>query len=124
MGRIARPMISGHLSACIAPALLPAEAAVAPRGAGGEGTRTDPVDEALARSDSPFRSPGLFAGGERRAVGWGGGGRRGMSLGFCGMGGAAFLGAPAFFPGGAWAFFLGKTATTVCLGHSLGMHRR
>jgi len=37
---------------------------------------------------------------------------------------AALLGGPVFFTFGALVLFLATTATTVCLGHSLGMHRR
>jgi hypothetical protein len=37
---------------------------------------------------------------------------------------AAVIGGPLFFTWGALALFLATTATTVCLGHSLGMHRR
>jgi fatty-acid desaturase len=35
-----------------------------------------------------------------------------------------FLGEKACFSWGALALFLFVAATTVCLGHSLGMHRR
>jgi stearoyl-CoA desaturase (delta-9 desaturase) len=37
---------------------------------------------------------------------------------------AALVGGPIYFTWGALALFLVTTATTVCLGHSLGMHRR
>jgi stearoyl-CoA desaturase (delta-9 desaturase) len=37
---------------------------------------------------------------------------------------AALIGGPVFFTWGAFALFLATTAITVCLGHSLGMHRR
>jgi len=97
---------------------------VAPRGAGGEGTRTDPVDEALARSDSTFRSPRMFDGAETNAVQGGVRWQPAKSLWISGMTLAALFGAPAYFTWGALALFLGTTATTVCLGHSLGMHRR
>src|SRR5260221_10629501 len=36
----------------------------------------------------------------------------------------AGLAAPFFFTWGALLLFLAATATTICLGHSLGMHRR
>jgi stearoyl-CoA desaturase (delta-9 desaturase) len=36
----------------------------------------------------------------------------------------ALVGGPMFFTWGALVLFLGTTAVTVCLGHSLGMHRR
>lgn len=37
---------------------------------------------------------------------------------------AALIGGPLFFTWGAFALFVATTAVTVCLGHSLGMHRR
>ena len=37
---------------------------------------------------------------------------------------AALIGGPLYFTWGALALFLATTAITVCLGHSLGMHRR
>ena len=37
---------------------------------------------------------------------------------------AALIGGPIYFTWGAFALFLATTAVTVCLGHSLGMHRR
>ena len=37
---------------------------------------------------------------------------------------AALIGGPLFFTWGALALFVVTTAVTVCLGHSLGMHRR
>jgi fatty-acid desaturase len=36
----------------------------------------------------------------------------------------ALVGGPIFFTWGAFVLFLATTAVTVCLGHSLGMHRR
>ena len=36
----------------------------------------------------------------------------------------ALIAGPVYFTWGALALFLATTATTVCLGHSLGMHRR
>ena len=37
---------------------------------------------------------------------------------------AALIGGPIYFTWGALALFIATTAVTVCLGHSLGMHRR
>ncbi|MET0652711.1 MAG: acyl-CoA desaturase, partial [Hyphomicrobiaceae bacterium] len=37
---------------------------------------------------------------------------------------AALIGGPIYFTWGALALFIATTAITVCLGHSLGMHRR
>ena len=46
------------------------------------------------------------------------------SLWHAGMAAGALIGGPLFFTWDAFALFLATTATTVCLGHSLGMHRR
>jgi fatty-acid desaturase len=84
----------------------------------------DPVDEALARSESTFRSPRMFDAQETDAVAgmvrW----KPVKSLWIGAMTLAALIGGPIYFTWGALALFLATTATTVCLGHSLGMHRR
>jgi len=36
----------------------------------------------------------------------------------------AIIGGTLFFTSSAFILFIGFTATTICLGHSLGMHRR
>ena len=36
----------------------------------------------------------------------------------------ALIGGPIYFTWGALVLFIATTAVTVCLGHSLGMHRR
>jgi len=75
-------MISGHGSRCVAPAfaLLP-----------------DPVDEALARSDSTFRSPRMFDAAAtdpvEGRVRW----KPAKSLWITGMTLAAVLGGPVYF---------------------------
>src|SRR5262249_52009257 len=85
--------------------------------------RVDPIDEALRRSESTFRSPRMVeATGTGAVVGsvhW----KPVKSLWISAMtlGGLA---APFFFTPGALVVFLATTTVTVCLGHSLGMHRR
>jgi stearoyl-CoA desaturase (delta-9 desaturase) len=94
-------------------------AAVRPRYAIG-----DPVDEALAKSESTFRSPRMFDADDtdatQGAVRW----KPVKSLWISAMTLTALIGGPVTFTWGALALFLVTTATTVCLGHSLGMHRR
>src|SRR5215813_11644721 len=84
----------------------------------------DPVDAALARSESTFRSPRMFDQGLIFAfvccVHW----APVISLWVRGMTAAALIGGPLYFTWGAFILFLVTTATTICLGHSLGMHRR
>jgi fatty-acid desaturase len=84
----------------------------------------DPIDRALAESASTFRSPRMF---DREAtsavtgtVHW----LPAKSLWLSAMTLAALIGGPIYFSWGAFALFLVTTAITVCLGHSLGMHRR
>ena len=84
----------------------------------------DPVDEALSRSESTFRSPRMFDAEATDAaagsVHW----KPVKSLWISGMTFVALVGGPIFFTWGAFVLFLATTAVTVCLGHSLGMHRR
>ena len=85
----------------------------------------DAVDEALRRSESTFRSPRMFdaARHQTRSTGcvrW----KPASRCGFPTMTLAGLIGGPLFFTWGALALFLATTAVTVCLGHSLGMHRR
>jgi stearoyl-CoA desaturase (delta-9 desaturase) len=84
----------------------------------------DPVDEALARSASTYRSPRMFDGDDTDAVKgevrW----RPGKSLWISTMTAAALIGGPLCFSWDALVLFLATTAPTLCLGHSLGMHRR
>src|SRR5215470_2564 len=84
----------------------------------------DPIDEALARSASTFRSPRMVDTDDTSAV-------EGMvewapkkSLWLSAMTVTALVGGPVFFSWSALGLFLATTAVTVCLGHSLGMHRR
>jgi fatty-acid desaturase len=84
----------------------------------------DPVDEALANSESSLRSPRMFDTDDTDAVEgvvrW----QPVKSLWISGLTLAALIGGPLTFTWGALALFLATTAVTVCLGHSLGMHRR
>ncbi len=84
----------------------------------------DPVDEALQRSESTFRSPRMLDADDTSAVDgevyW----KPVKSLWISGMTLTALIGGPLFFTWGALVLFLATTAVTVCLGHSLGMHRR
>lgn len=84
----------------------------------------DPVDEALQRSESTFRSPRMVDAEDTSAVAgdvyW----KPVKSLWISATTFAALVGGPIFFTWSALALFLATTAVTVCLGHSLGMHRR
>jgi fatty-acid desaturase len=84
----------------------------------------DLVEEALRRSQSTLRSPRMFdadtTSATRGAVHW----KPSKSLWISSMTLAALIGGPFYFTWGALALFLVTTAVTVCLGHSLGMHRR
>src|SRR5262249_11538561 len=84
----------------------------------------DPVDEALANSASTFRSPRMFDAPDTSAVE----GRvrwcPKKSLWISAMTITAIVGGPIYVSWSAIALFLVTTAVTVCLGHSLGMHRR
>src|SRR4249920_325828 len=84
----------------------------------------DPVDEALARSESSLRSPRMFDADDTDAiegvVRW----QPVKSLWISAMTLTALVAGPITFTWSALALFLATTAVTVCLGHSLGMHRR
>jgi fatty-acid desaturase len=116
-------MILGHGCARVARAFVLSQQDAAPE-LGGDTTRPDPVDEALARSDTTFRAPRMFDAATTDAVEgrvrW----KPVKSLWITGMTLAALFGGPVYFTWGALALFLATTAATVCLGHSLGMHRR
>jgi len=90
------------------------------------GTRQDPdpVDAALARSESSLRSPRMLDGPDTDAMAGSVHWKPVKSLWISGMTLAALVGGPLYFTWGAFLLFLATTATTVCLGHSLGMHRR
>src|SRR5215475_2793099 len=82
------------------------------------------VEEALKSSESTFRSPRMFDADETSAtlatVRW----KPAKSIWITAMTFTAALGGPVVFTWDALALFLVTTAITVCLGHSLGMHRR
>jgi fatty-acid desaturase len=84
----------------------------------------DPIDVALAQSQSMFRSPRMFDESDTDAstgsVHW----SPAKSLWISAMSLVAAIGGPLFFSWSALALFLVTTGLTVCLGHSLGMHRR
>src|SRR5262249_11105802 len=123
------PMISGHGSSRCA-AFVVAQKDAAPHSSCAA-TRQPPscarsceVDEALARSDTTFRSPRMFDVATTDAVEGSVCWKPVKSLWITGMTLAALIGGPVYFTWGALALFLATTAATVCLGHSLGMHRR
>jgi stearoyl-CoA desaturase (delta-9 desaturase) len=82
------------------------------------------VEEALKASESTFRSPRMFDADETSAtlgtVRW----KPAKSIWISAMTLTAVFGGPIAFTWDAVALFLVATAITVCLGHSLGMHRR
>jgi fatty-acid desaturase len=84
----------------------------------------DPVEDALTRSQSSLRSPRMVEPPSTNAVEghirW----RPAKSLWISTMTLVALVGGPLFFSWGAVLLFLVTTAITICLGHSLGMHRR
>jgi fatty-acid desaturase len=84
----------------------------------------DPVEQALDRSESTFRSPRMFDAETTDAVAgtvhW----KPAKSLWISAMTGIALVGGPVWFTWDAVVLFVATTAVTVCLGHSLGMHRR
>jgi stearoyl-CoA desaturase (delta-9 desaturase) len=84
----------------------------------------DPIDEALAASAGMFRSPRVFDHSDTDAVAGAVRWKPAKSLWISAMTLAALVGGPLFFTWGALALFLVTTAVTVCLGHSLGLHRR
>jgi fatty-acid desaturase len=84
----------------------------------------DRIDEALQNAEGTFRSPRMAEAGDTSAlegaVHW----QPVKSLWISGMTLAALIGGPLTFTWGALALFVATTAVMVCLGHSLGMHRR
>jgi fatty-acid desaturase len=87
-------------------------------------TDRDPIDAALDQSHSSLRSPRMFATNETDAVvgrvSW----KPFKSFWISSMTLTALICGPQFFTFGALILFVTTTAITVCLGHSLGMHRR
>ena len=84
----------------------------------------DPVDAALQKSEGTFRTVRMRDAEGSDAVSGSVSWSPSKSLWMTSMTLAALLGGPMLFTWGALALFLATTAATVCLGHSLGMHRR
>jgi fatty-acid desaturase len=84
----------------------------------------DQIEEALVRSASTFYSPRMVDAHDTDAVEGAVRWSAKKSLWISGMTLAAAIGGPLYFSWSALALFLATTAVTVCLGHSLGMHRR
>src|SRR5215207_1740763 len=84
----------------------------------------DPVDDALQRAESTFRSPRMVDADDTSAVEgvvrW----KPVKSLWISAMTLVGVIGAPLTFTWDAAALFIVTSGVTVCLGHSLGMHRR
>src|SRR5262245_40557292 len=84
----------------------------------------DPLDAALQKAEGTFRTVRMrdVAGSDAvsGSVSW----CPNKSLWITSMTVAALIGGPMLFTWGALLLFLATTALTVCLGHSLGMHRR
>ncbi len=89
-----------------------------------ENSAFDAVEDALARCQSSLRSPRmiepLYASATDGQVHW----KPLKSLWISAMTVTTLVAGPLFFTWSAFAVFLATTAVTVCLGHSLGMHRR
>jgi fatty-acid desaturase len=84
----------------------------------------DPIDQALATAQSTFRSPRMIDAVETDAnkgtVRW----KPVKSIWIGAMTLIAVIGCPVFITPGAVLVFAVSLVTTLCLGHSLGMHRR
>ena len=85
---------------------------------------TDPVDAALMASASSLRSPRMADLADTDAVDGSVRWQPVKSLWISAMTLVALVGGPLTATWGAVALFLVTTGVTVCLGHSLGMHRR
>lgn len=86
--------------------------------------RAAEVEAALQQSAGMFRSPRMYEGDGADAVAghvrW----KPAKSLWIGGMTFAALIGGPFTATPGALILFVTTTAVTICLGHSIGMHRR
>ena len=82
------------------------------------------VEEALNSSQSSLRSPRMFDANDTSAIEGATHWKPTKSIWISAVTLAALFGGPLFFTWSALALFLITTAVTVCLGHSLGMHRR
>jgi stearoyl-CoA desaturase (delta-9 desaturase) len=84
----------------------------------------DPIDHALQSSQGTFRCVRMHDDQDTDAVSGTVSWKPAKSLWISAMTLTALVGGPLALTWGALALFLVTTATTVCLGHSLGMHRR
>lgn len=84
----------------------------------------DPVEQALVSSQSSLRSPRMREHNQTDAIHGSVGWAPVKSLWIGTMTLVALVAGPLTVTLDAFALFLVTTATTVCLGHSLGMHRR
>jgi fatty-acid desaturase len=84
----------------------------------------DGVDLALQNAEGTFRSPRMAEAEDTSAVAGDVHWKPVKSLWISGMTLAALIGGQLYFTWGALALFVVTTPVTVCLGHSLGMHRR
>jgi fatty-acid desaturase len=82
------------------------------------------VEQALQQSEGMFRTPRMFEDDGTDAVAGSVHWYPKKSLWISAMTLTALIGGPLYFTWGALALFVVTTAITVCLGHSLGMHRR
>jgi fatty-acid desaturase len=87
-------------------------------------TRADAVEAALATSQNMFRSPRMYEVDTTDAIDGAVSWRPSKSLWIGGMTLAALIGGPLTASWDTVVLFLVSTAPTICLGHSLGMHRR
>jgi fatty-acid desaturase len=87
-------------------------------------SRAAAVETALVNSENMVRSPRMYeaavTNADNGSVRW----KPVKSLWIGGMTLGALIGAPLTFTWDAFVLFLATTAVTICLGHSLGMHRR
>jgi stearoyl-CoA desaturase (delta-9 desaturase) len=84
----------------------------------------DTVEGALQRAEGSLRCVRMHDDAEADAVSGSVHWRPVKSLWISAMTFTALIAGPMFFSWGALALFFVTTAVTVCLGHSLGMHRR
>jgi stearoyl-CoA desaturase (delta-9 desaturase) len=84
----------------------------------------DLVDVALQRSESTFRSPRMIDAHDTSAVDGAVSWKPVKSLWIAAMTIVGVVGAPLTATWDAVGLFIATSAVTVCLGHSLGMHRR
>src|SRR5262245_64629866 len=91
---------------------------------GSEFAILDPVEEALCASEGSLRTVRMRDAEDTDAVCGSVHWKLSKSAWITSMTLLALIGGPIYFTWGALTLFLATTAVTVCLGHSLGMHRR